>query len=39
MGRKKLHIVAGGKHDGLDLVDPDEYHRVISEFLSENDAL
>ncbi len=39
IGQKKLHIVTGGEHDGLDLVDPDEYHGVISEFLSENGAL
>ncbi len=36
---KQLEIIEGGDHDGLDLVDPDRYHSVLSEFLSNHDAL
>jgi hypothetical protein len=36
---RQLHIVKGGDHDGLDLVESDEYHEVLSEFLDEHEAL
>ncbi|HIF72961.1 MAG TPA: hypothetical protein EYQ61_10460 [Dehalococcoidia bacterium] len=36
---KQLEIIEWGDHDGLDLVDPDRYHFVLSEFLSRYDAL
>ena len=36
---KQLEIIPNGDHDGLDLVDPERYHTVVSEFLREHDAL
>ncbi len=33
---KQLKIIANGNHDGLDLVDPDEYHSVVNQFLTRN---
>ena len=36
---KKLHLISGGDHDGLDLVDPEGYHGILREFLNEHGAL
>ncbi|MBN4074190.1 alpha/beta fold hydrolase [bacterium AH-315-D21] len=36
---KKIHLISGGDHKGLDLVDPDLYHGILREFLVEHDAL
>ena len=36
---KQFEIVPGGDHDGLDLVDPERYHLVLSDFLRKHDAL
>ena len=36
---KQLEIVPGGDHEGLDLVDPERYHLVLTEFLRKYDAL
>ena len=36
---KQLEIIEEGDHDGLDLVDTDRYHSVLSEFLTAHDAL
>ena len=36
---KQLHLIPGGDHDGLDLVDPDGYHGVLRKFLIEHGAL
>ena len=37
--QKKLHLIPGGDHDGLDLVDPAGYHGILREFLAEHGAL
>ncbi len=36
---KRIHVIPGGDHDGLDLVDPELYHGFLREFLAEFDAL
>ncbi len=32
---KRMHIVPGGTHDRPDLVDPDLYYRVVTDFIDE----
>lgn len=36
---KRIHLIPGGDHDGLDLVDPDSYHAILRGFLAEYGAL
>ncbi len=36
---KQIHVIAGGDHDGLDLIDPDGYHAILKDFLAEHGAL
>ncbi len=36
---KQLEIVPGGDHEGLDLVEPERYHLVLTDFLRKYDAL
>tara|TARA_Y100001934_G_scaffold246574_2_gene305743 strand:+ start:2451 stop:3257 length:807 start_codon:yes stop_codon:yes gene_type:complete len=36
---KQLEIIAGGDHNGLDLVDPERYHAVLQKFLREHNLL
>jgi fermentation-respiration switch protein FrsA (DUF1100 family) len=36
---KRLEIVPGGDHEGLDLVEPERYHLVLTDFLRKYDAL
>lgn len=36
---KQVHVIPGGDHDGLDLVDPDLYHGIVRDFLAEYGAL
>jgi fermentation-respiration switch protein FrsA (DUF1100 family) len=36
---KQLEIIPSGDHDGLDLVDPERYHSVVSEFLRDHGVL
>ena len=36
---KQIHIIPGGGHDGLDMVDPEAYHAVLQEFLTKYEAL
>jgi fermentation-respiration switch protein FrsA (DUF1100 family) len=36
---KRIQVIPGGDHDGLDLYDPDLYHGILGDFLAEYDAL
>ena len=36
---KQVHLIPGGDHDGLDLVDPDLYHGILRDFLAEHGAV
>lgn len=36
---KQMHLIPGGDHDGLDLVDPQMYHGLLRDFLAEYGAL
>ena len=36
---KQLELIPGGDHDGLDLVDPDQYHSTVSQFLTRHGLL
>ncbi|MCI0870854.1 MAG: alpha/beta fold hydrolase [Chloroflexi bacterium] len=36
---KQIHLIPGGDHNGLDLVDPELYHGILRDFLAEFGAL